>query len=259
MVNDPNTRPVAIITGASSGIGRAVARQLARRGYNLFLVALEIDRLLAVAEDLRAFSTHVQVYQGDVADTAEGREIADQAIAAFDRIDVLVNAAGYAVYGPFETMDLHDLTGQILTNCIGTMSTIKYCLPHLKITKGVIVNIASTAGLVGIPRLASYSASKHAVVGLSEALRYELEGTGVSVCVIAPGKVKTNIFSHPSFAGVRWAHDGSGITPEAAALEICRAIARRTHMLILPRSRRIAMAVRRLLPYFVVSRALRQR
>jgi len=259
MRSNPSVRKVAIITGASSGIGRAVAFQLARDSYNLVLVALEAEALGALTRELASFPVDALSYQGDVTRTGEARQIADRTLGAFGRIDVLVNSAGYAVYGPFESMHLDDINGQMLTNYFGTVSLIKECLPHLKATKGTIINIASTAGLTGIPRLAGYSASKHAVVGFSEALKYELYGTGVSVSVIAPGKVRTNIFAHPSFDGVRWAHDESGITPDVVARLIGKAIKKRRFLYILPRSRKLALILKRMLPDGVVSRRMADR
>jgi len=257
MNNDSVVRRVAIVTGASSGIGRAVTGQVARDGYNVVLVALETDALDALKGELAPFPGDRISYGGDVSTTGEARRIAHRALDAFGRIDVLINAAGYAVYGPFEDMDMNDISGQILTNYIGTVALIKECLPHLKVSKGAIINIASTAGFTGIPRLAGYSASKHAVVGFSEALKYELDGTGVSVSVIAPGKVKTNIFAHPSFTRVHWAHDDSGMTPEVVAREISKAIHQRRFLYVLPRSRLAALVLKHVLPDFIVKRKLR--
>jgi len=259
MCSNPSVRKVAIITGASSGIGKAVAIQLARDSYNLVLVALEAEALGAITRELASFPIDALSHQGDVTRAGEARQIADRTLGAFGRIDVLVNSAGYAVYGPFESMHLDDINGQMLTNYVGSVSLIKECLPHLKATKGAIINIASTAGFTGIPRLAGYSASKHAVVGFSEALTFELYGTGVSVSVIAPGKVKTNIFAHPSFKDVRWAHDDSGITPDVVARVIVKAIKKRRFLYVLPRSRRLALILKRMLPDGIVNRKMADR
>jgi uncharacterized protein len=254
MCSNPSVRRVAIVTGASSGIGKAVAIQLAHDNYNLVLVALDADALGVITRELAPFPIDALSHQGDVTRTGEARQIADRTLDAFGHIDVLVNSAGYAVYGPVESMHLDDINGQMLTNYVGTVSLIKECLPHLKATKGAIINIASTAGLTGMPRLAAYSASKHAVVGFSEALNYELDGTGVSVSVIAPGKVKTNIFTHPSFKDVRWAHDDSGITPDVVARVIGKAIRQRRFLYILPSSRKLALFLKSMLPDVIVKR-----
>lgn len=253
----PAQNKVAIITGASSGIGRAVAVDLATSNYDIVLVALEKALLQDVEQELANSNIRTLVSACDVTDVAQVRDTIQLTLKMFGRIDVLVNAAGYAVYGPFETMRLEDIYGQMLTNYFGIVLFIKECIVELKRNGGVIVNIASTSGLMGFPRLAAYVASKHAVVGLSEALKYELDGTGVSVCVIAPGKVKTNIFAHPSFSGVRWAHDDSGIAPSAVAREIARAIAERKSLYIVPRSRKIALFLKRILPESIVSRKMK--
>jgi short-subunit dehydrogenase len=124
---------------------------------------------------------------------------------------------------------------------------IKECLPKLKESKGTIINIASVDGLVGTPKMAAYSASKHAVVGLSESLRFELEGTGVSVSCICPGKVKTNFFKNESFKDAPFAED-DGVVPSAVARAVDRAIHERSFMYCVPSSKRLELILHRILP-----------
>jgi short-subunit dehydrogenase len=256
-LNAEHTHKVAVITGAGSGIGKAVALHLASNNYNIVLVSLETGALHEVEQELAKYRIKALVCQCDVTKIVEVQKTIQRSLETFGRIDVLVNSAGYAVYGPLETMPLDDICGQMLTNYFGTVLFTMACIPQLKASKGVIVNIASTAGLMGIPRLTAYSASKHAVLGFSESLKYELEETGVSVCVIAPGKVKTNIFTHPSFIGVRWAHDDSGISPDAVAREIAKAIKKRKFLYIVPRSRKLALFLKRVLPDSIVKRKMK--
>jgi uncharacterized protein len=252
--HEPSHR-VAVVTGASSGIGKAVALHLASSNYNLVLVARRKDELHKVEQELAKYRVKVLVRECDVTKVVQVHDTIQHTIKMFGRIDVLVNSAGYNVYGKIETMRLEDINGQMVTNYFGTVLFIKECLAKLKESKGIIVNIASVAGLTGMPNMAAYSASKHAVIGLSEALRYEFEDDGVAVSVICPGKVKTNLFSHESFKQVDWAHDESGIAPTAVAREVDKAIKERDFMYIVPSRYRFEMFLKHMLPdAFVRSR-----
>jgi uncharacterized protein len=246
---------VAIVTGASSGIGKAIALHLASNNYNVVLVARKKDKLHEVEQELAKYKVKALVRECDVTKVVQVHDTVQHTIKTFGRIDVLVNCAGYGVYGPLETMRLEDINGQMVTNYFGSVLLIKESLAKLKESKGVIVNIASMAGLNGLPNMAAYSASKHAIIGLSEALRHELEETGVAVCVVAPGKVKTPIFNHESFKNVDWAHDESGIVPSAVAREVDKAIKERDFMYIVPSRYRFEMFLKHVLPdAFVKSR-----
>jgi uncharacterized protein len=242
-----DTRKVAIITGASSGIGKAVAVHLASNNYNLVLLARKKEGLHHVEQELAKYKIRTLVRECDVTKVAQVHDTVQHVIKAFGRIDVLVNNAGYAVHGPIESMKLEDVNGQMVTNYFGTVLFTKECLPKLKESKGVVVNMASIAGLVGIPDMAAYSASKFAIVGFSEALRYELDGE-VDVCVVAPGKVKTDLFKHESFKDVAWAHDDSGIVPSAVAAVVDEAIRERKFMNVVPANYKVQLWLKNLLP-----------
>jgi short-subunit dehydrogenase len=246
--HDEPAHKVAIVTGASSGIGKAIALHLASNNYNVVLVARKKEGLHEVEQELAKYKVKTLVRECDVTKVVQVHETVQHTIKMFGRIDVLVNCAGYGVYGPLETMRLEDINGQMLTNYFGSVLFIKETLTKLKESKGVIVNIASMAGLTGLPNMAAYSASKHAVVGLSDSLRYELDGTGVAVCVVAPSKVKTNIFQHESFKNVDWAQDDSGIVPSAVAREVDKAIKERKFMYVVPSRYRFAMFLKGILP-----------
>jgi uncharacterized protein len=243
---------VAIITGASSGIGKAVALHLASNNYNVVLVARKKDKLHEVEQELAKYKVKTLVRECDVTKIVQVHDTIQHTIKSFGRIDVLVNCAGYGVYGPLENMRLEDINGQMVTNYFGTVLFIKEALAKLKESKGVIINIASMAGLTGIPNMAAYSASKHAIVGLSEALRYELDESGVAVSVVAPGKVKTRIFDHESFKNVDWAHDDSGIVASAVAREVDKAIKEREFLYIVPSRYRFEMFLKHMLPDFLI-------
>jgi short-subunit dehydrogenase len=185
-----------VITGASSGIGAATALAFAGRGARLALCARRFDRLQQVAQRCRAAGApEVVVRIADVSRPAEARGFVAVALSSFDRIDVLVNNAGVGWRGRFQDMAEADLVAILNTNVLGALVTTQAALPSmLEANAGVIVNVASVLGFRAMPYSAAYSASKHALVGLSHALRGELSGTGVKVSVVYPGTTDTEFF-----------------------------------------------------------------
>jgi NADP-dependent 3-hydroxy acid dehydrogenase YdfG len=180
---------VVVITGASSGIGAATAVAFARRGARLELGARRVDRLNAVAQKCReAGSPDVHVRHFDVARNGEARALIAATLRAHERLDVLVNNAGVGWTGRLHQMPDDKIDELIATNLRGVIATTQAVLPWmLARRRGVIINVASIVGLRAAPYSAVYSATKHAVAGLSHALRGELSGTGVKVCVVYPG------------------------------------------------------------------------
>jgi uncharacterized protein len=237
---------VAVITGASSGIGKAVALHLASSNYDVVLIARKKDKLHEVEQELAKYRVKVLVRECDVTKVVQVHDAIQHAAKQFGRIDVLVNCAGYGVHGDLETMRLEDINGQMLTNYFGTVLVIKEALPKLREHRGAIVNISSMAGLIGIPKMAAYSASKHAIIGLSESLRYELETDRVSVSVVCPGNVRTNFFDHESFKDV--GAPGDGIASSEVAAVVDRAIHERKFLYTVPSRHRLQALIGRLLP-----------
>jgi short-subunit dehydrogenase len=258
--DEPAAHKVAVITGASSGIGKAIALHLASSNYNLFLIARKQEPLHEVQQELAKYKVRTIVRECDVTKIVQVHEAINQCVHSLGRIDVLVNSAGFGVYGDIDTMRLEDINNQMVTNYFGTVLFIKECLPKLKESHGTIVNIASVAGLIGMPRMAAYSASKHAVVGLSESLRYELHGTGVAVCCVCPGKVKTNFFkANESFKDVDWANDEDyGIEPSKVATAVQKAIVERKFLYVTPPYHQWQLLLGRLLPHGVSARMMRR-
>ncbi|HZU19430.1 MAG TPA: SDR family NAD(P)-dependent oxidoreductase [Candidatus Dormibacteraeota bacterium] len=185
-----------LITGASSGIGEATALAFARRRTRLALCARRAEPLRSVAlRCRRAGAADVLVRTADVGRPEEVRAFVLAALTAFERIDVLVNNAGVGWHGRFETMPQATLTEIVATNVLGAMWATQAALPAmLEARSGVIVNVASVVGVRAMPYSAVYSASKHALVGFSHALRGELSGTGVKVCTVHPGTTNTGFF-----------------------------------------------------------------
>lgn len=180
---------VVAITGASSGIGEATAYAFARSKARLELGARRLERLNVVAQKCRQLgSPDVNVRLVDVGQKAQAKAFIATALRDHERLDVLVNNAGVGWVGPAQRMPEEKVDELIATNLKGVINTTQAVLPWMvERRRGVIINVASVAGFRASPYAAVYSATKHAVVGYSHALRGELSGTGVKVCVVYPG------------------------------------------------------------------------
>jgi short-subunit dehydrogenase len=189
---------VVAISGASSGIGEATALAFARRGSRLALGARRLDRLNAIAQRCRELgSPDVSTRRLDVARPTDARAFVTAAIRDHERLDVLINNAGLGWMGRFHEMPEEKVEELVATNLTGVINTTQAALPPmLERRRGVIINVASVLGFRAGPYSAVYSATKHAVVGLSHALRGELSGTGVKVCVVYPSSTRTEFFEH---------------------------------------------------------------
>jgi short-subunit dehydrogenase len=180
-----------IVTGASSGIGRAAAVELARRGANLVIAARRAELLDEVAGQCRALGVTCTPVVADITD----RDDCAKLIAAAPRIDILVNNAGFAVFDAIETSKPDDLESMMQTNYFGAVWCVQAVLPQMLARgDGTIVNVASIAGIMGYARMGGYCATKSAVIGFTEALRDEVIGRGVRVALVCPGTTNTDFF-----------------------------------------------------------------
>jgi uncharacterized protein len=184
----------ALITGASAGIGREFARQLAGRARSLILVARREQELSELRDELSQQYPNLTVHirKTDVADLAQLKEL--MAWLDYEKIDVdlLINNAGLGDSGPFATSDPIRNEQMMLVNMVALTSLTRHLLPPMIARKrGAILNVSSSAGFLPIPGFAIYAATKAYVTSFSEALRAELHGTGVSVCALCPGPVHT--------------------------------------------------------------------
>jgi len=184
----------ALITGASAGIGREFARQLAGRGRSLILVARREQKLNELCEDLKQQHPNLTVHicKTDLANLTQLKEL----VAWLERekidVDLLINNAGLGDLGPFATSDPIRNEQMTLVNMVALTSLTRHLLPQMIARKrGGILNVSSSAGFLPIPNFAVYAATKAYVTSFSEALRAELHGTGVSVCALCPGPVHT--------------------------------------------------------------------
>src|SRR5216683_4339161 len=188
---------VVAITGASSGIGEATALEFARKGARLALGARRLDRLNTVAEKCRQKgSPDVSTRRLDVGKYADARAFVAAALRDHERIDVLINNAGLGWMGRLHEMPEAKVEELLATNLAGLIACTQAALPPmLERRRGVIINVASVVGFRAAPYSAVYSATKYAVVGLSHALRGELSGSGVKVCVVYPASTGTEFFA----------------------------------------------------------------
>lgn len=201
-VADENT--FALVTGASSGIGRDLARLLAADGHSLVLVARDVDALNKVAAELRSDRVTVHVIPADLADAVVPQRLVDELAARKIRISVLVNNAGFGWHGPFAKSDVDRQLAMIHVNVTSLVHLTRLLLPSMiAVRHGRILNVASVAGFLPGPFVATYYATKAFVVSHSEALAAELEGTGVTVTALCPGPTATEFHRRAKVANTK--------------------------------------------------------
>jgi short-subunit dehydrogenase len=248
---------VVFITGASSGIGAALAREFARNGADLALAARRVDRLEALAADLRNLGRRVLVLACDVTRDQDLERSVAAAVSGLGRLDVVVANAGFGVVGRLERLALDDYRRQFETNVFGVLRTVFAGLPELRRNRGRLVIMGSVSGHVALPGSSPYSMSKFAVRALAEALDFELRPAGVSVTLVSPGFVDTEIHQVDNL-GVRHpevrprAPAVTRTTADRAARRIVRAVARRRREVVITWLAHLTMQVRRYVPALYV-------
>ena len=241
-----------MITGASSGIGEAAAEQFAKKGANVVLVARRKEKLEEVEKKLAKHSVKTLVQVCDVSDKDQVKQMSDKVIETFSQIDVLVNNAGFVIYGKVEELSIEDIESQMKTNYFGMINCTKSFLPHfLKQNSGHIVNVASVGGSFGIPGIASYCATKFAMLGFSEGLHHELHGTNVGITVVSPIMVRTSLFDHPSFKNFTKHATGISLSSETVANAIIRAANSPRLEIVVPSIVRIAIWFKHTFPFLI--------
>ena len=194
---------VALITGASSGIGRATAEVFARQGYRLALAARSPEPLTEAAIALeKTYNGDVLLAPTDMTDAEQVLTLVEKTLERFEQVDVLVNNAGICATGPFGEMGLEQWRQVMDVNFWGYVYAIRAVLPHmLEKGRGQIVNVGSFGGKMPLPNMTAYCASKYAVAGLTESLRLEVELRGVEAIAVHPGVVKTDFLDRALFVG----------------------------------------------------------
>ena len=231
---------VAYITGGSSGIGLATAKLLASKKANVIIFSRQIDLLKKAVleiENCRVSAEQRFSYMPlDVSQREMAVQVLNSAVNEFGVPDILINSAGISYPQKFEDTQYQKFDDIIKVNLYGTWNTINILLPHLKLTKGYIVNVSSIAGFIGVFGMTSYSASKFAVIGFSEALRSEMKPQGVTVSILCPPDVDTPMLEKSNRIKPEEAKALSStadiMTPEAVASSLVRAMSKEDFLLV---------------------------
>ncbi len=254
-----------VITGASSGIGEALAQAFAARGEQLVLASRQASELERVAEACRRAGGEALVVPTDVTDPEACRRLVLAAVARFGGIDVLINNAGVAMWARFaEVTDLTLFERIMKVNYLGSVYLTHFALPHLLARRGLIVAVSSLTGKTGVPTRTGYAASKHAMQGFFDSLRVELLGTGVDVLVASPGFVRTGIRERtlgpdgkPRERSPRAEGDATTMSLETCTAILVRAIDRRERDVVMTTLAKVGMWVKLVAPGLVDRMALR--
>ncbi len=248
---------VVVVTGASQGIGKALCLELAGQRPRLALAARDAAALEAVAAGCRDRGAETLVVPTDVGDEAACRALVERTVERFASLDVLVDNAGVGMLARFEDVtDLSLYERLMRVNYLGSVYPTFYALPHLKRSRGQIVAVSSLAGLAGVPMRTAYAATKHAQVGFFDSLRVELRDAGVSVTVIAPYFVQSEIRKRsPGPDGRTVAaspvKEGEIMSAEECARLMVRAMERRQRMLVMSFKGKLGRWIKLLAPGLV--------
>ncbi len=254
---------VVLLTGASSGIGRELALQLADGGALLTLAARTEEKLEAVAAACRARGARAVAVPTDVGDEAACRRLVEACVGEHGRLDTLINNAGRTMWSLFEDLTtLRPFEEVMRVNYFGSVYCTYYALPHLKQTRGRIVGVSSLTGKTGVPTRSGYAASKHAMAGFFDTLRIELKRSGVTVTMAYPDFVATDT-RHQAFGhdgepiGESPVREGEIMTAGECARRILRGAARRKRELIMSGRGKLGLWLKLLAPGLIDRVALR--
>ena len=230
------TGRVILLTGASRGIGRRVALAIQSHGVRLAIAGRSADELESLAVELRKAGTEVAVLPCDLTDAISRERLVADVVARFGSLDVLVNAAGVASFGEFATSTEEILRKVMAINFFAAAELTRLCVPHLVRSwqvgpaewRPAVLHVVSVCGRVGIPSLSEHSGSKHALVGLCEALRCEFERNGIDVLMVLPGVVRTDDMNRHLLCneGKIYLDFEGAQRPESAAATVVRSLVR---------------------------------
>jgi len=257
-----------ILTGASEGIGRALALALASRGARLALAARDRERLESLAQECRARGGEALAIPTDVTNQQDLEWLVAETVKSFGGLDAVIHNAGITMWSRFDALQDFTIFERIMeVNYLAPVRLTALTLPHLRQSRGLIVAIASLAGLTGVPERSGYAASKHAMIGFFDSLRIELAGTGVDVSVVAPDFVVSEI--HKRAIGPDGEPLGASpmmqrkiMTADECAARIVRAMEKRQRLLLMSRRGRLGRWLKLLAPAVIdriAARAIRQR
>ena len=244
---------VVLITGASSGIGRALAFAFGHEGASIVICARKADALNAVSEELKQAGIDNLALTADVSVEADVKTLIEQTVAHYGRLDILINNAGITMRSLVVDADPDVFRKVMDINFMGTVYATRYALPHILKTKGSVVGISSIAGYRGLPVRAGYSASKFAMNGFLEALRTEMLHLGVHVLTACPGFTTSNIRvaaldSSGQTAGESVRDETDMMSADTCAQHILKAVKKRKRELILTRQGKLTVFLNKWLP-----------
>ena len=247
---------VVIITGGSSGIGKALAQQFGSKGSKIIITGRNVEELNRTVEELKKKGIEIIGCQADVTRIEDNTKMVDAAINTFGKIDVLINNAGISMRALFQDVDLKVIHQVMDINFFGTINATHYCLPHILKSKGSIIGISSIAGYRGLPGRTGYSASKFALNGFLEALRTELLKTGVHVLTACPGFTASNIRKKSltqdgSNQGESPRAEEKMMSAEECAMHIYNATVRRKKTLVLTRQGKLTVFLNKWMPGYL--------
>jgi short-subunit dehydrogenase len=247
------TSKVAIITGASEGIGAALARLFVQEGARVTLAARQEGKLQALANELG--EENILVVPTDVTDPAQVKRMVEKTVERFGGLDILVNNAGMGYYTRVAEMDAAKHRQMWELNFFAAVDCTQQAMPHLKQRRGTVVNISSVAGKLAVPVIGAYAATKFALNAISTVLRMEMARTGVRVMTVCPGVVKTRFSENASFDAMkpegRLSTLTQGISPEKVARETVKGIVLGKREVVVPGYYRFLFAFRNMFPALV--------
>jgi dehydrogenase/reductase SDR family member 7B len=250
----PDNKPVAVITGASSGIGKACAFEFAAKGYNLVIAARNKEKLQQVAGECKdKYQSDCRICVADLSNEMACKEVIDTAISAFGKIDVLINNAGISMRAIFADTELSVIHKLMDINFWAMVYCTHYALPTLLKQKGSVVGVSSIAGYRGLAGRTAYSASKFAMNGFLEALRSENTNTGLHVMTIAPGFTESNIrrtalAADGSEQGESPRNESKMMKAETVARHIYKGVKKRKKRIVLTSEGIMAVILNKLFP-----------
>jgi short-subunit dehydrogenase len=240
---------VAIITGASKGIGRATALLFAKEGAHVVLAARSEDRLMSLRDEINKSHVQAVVVPTDVTKREDINNLICTTIAEFDRIDILVNNAGRGIHGPVAVTQYSDIEEILNVNLHGAIYCICAVLPHmLRQRSGQIINISSVVGKRATPNNAAYCAAKFSLQGFSEALRAELAMSGIDVIVVCPSTTRTEFFNEMKYVEPRRPNPFPKSSAEHVARVVLRASLKRRHEVVVSLNGKLYVLFSRFFP-----------
>lgn len=244
---------IVLVTGASSGIGKQTAIEFVNSGVGtIILVSRSESKLIELEKILKTTYSKVIVYPCDVSNKTAVIKMGEDLLERFGYIDVLVNNAGFGLYGQVRSQSIEEIESITSTNYLGTVYCTKVFLDSMLSRKsGHIVNVASIAASFGVAGLAAYCGSKYAILGFSESLYHELHESGVGVTVVSPIAVKTNFFDNKSFGSRMPNYTGFALDPKTVSKAILAAANSPRLEIIVPFFVRAGVWIKHTVPYIV--------